>query len=66
MNESACKSAASGAIRRNKGITGPGVRENSLAAGGWRDSTRGRGRRRRVKVARLQVHDSGFRMFRVF
>jgi hypothetical protein len=66
MNELACKSAASGGIRDNKGLTGPAVRENSLAGGVLRAGTRGRRQRRRVKGLRLQLHDSGFRMFRVF
>jgi hypothetical protein len=65
MNELASKSAASGGLRRN-GITGPTVRENSLTSTGRRDGTPGRGRRRRARVARLQWHDSGFHMFRVF
>ena len=65
MNKLACNSAASGGIRSNKEMAGSAVRENSFAGSGLRDSTRGR-RRRRVQVARLQLHDSGFRMFRVF
>jgi hypothetical protein len=66
MNELACKSAASGGTRSNTGVSAAASREDSFAVSGLRAGTRGRRQRRRVKGLRLQLHDSGFRMFRVF
>jgi hypothetical protein len=65
MNESACKSAANGGGRRNTGFSAAASRADSFAVSALRDGTRGRRQRQRLRT-RLQLRDSGFRMFRVF
>jgi hypothetical protein len=66
MNELACKGAASGGTNRNIGVGAAASRAGSSAVSALRDGTHGRRQRRRLRVARLQLRDSGFRMFRVF
>ena len=65
MNESAGKSAANGGSRRNTGVSAAASRADSFVVSALRDGTRGRRQRRRLRT-RLQLRDSGFRMFRVF
>jgi hypothetical protein len=69
MSELDFKTVSGGGIGRDKDkrVALPAPRTDSFAVSALRDGQRARRqRRRRLNVARLQFHDSGFRMFRVF